>query len=158
MCAGTSRACLVPVPAALSCWRRPGLVHRMDYVSGKGLGVLGGIHRYDLLILWLLALAAVLVAWLTPSLPLRILLGIPFALVFPGYTALAALSPGEVGPGPLGRLVLSIGLSLMILLLGGLFIREVFLDINEVTVFGYLFLFITVMSVVSWHRRRRFSV
>ncbi|MBE0467178.1 MAG: DUF1616 domain-containing protein, partial [Candidatus Desulforudis sp.] len=81
--------------------------------------------------------------------------GIPFVFIFPGYTLLAALFPGGDGPGALERLMLSVGLSVVILIVGGLFLNNGFRGIDEFAVFAYLFVFVTAMSILASYRRWR---
>ena len=65
----------------------------------------------------ILGLSALLIVavYLLPLPTLRILLGGPFVLFFPGYTMVAALFPGRDDLEGLERLGLSLGLSIAIL-------------------------------------------
>jgi uncharacterized membrane protein len=114
--------------------------------------------RYELknefVVIWGVSVILILVAGFTELQTLRIALGLPFVLLFPGYTLVAALFPGREGLSGLERLMLSLGLSVIIVALGGLILNYIW-GIHPHTVFTCLFLFITAMSVLGWCRRRR---
>ncbi|MBE0416002.1 MAG: DUF1616 domain-containing protein [Dehalococcoidia bacterium] len=61
----------------------------------------------EILFINILVLVLLIIIVLLPSNILRIILGLPFLLFFPGYTLMAALFPkkGELGglPSPFGR-------------------------------------------------------
>ncbi len=60
---------------------------------------------------------------LFPSNILRIILGLPFLLFFPGYTLVAALFTRKEGMGSIERVALSFGLSIAVVPLIGLILN-----------------------------------
>jgi uncharacterized membrane protein len=62
----------------------------------------------------------ILVIAFVPDSPLRIVLGIPFILLFPGYTLICLLFPGKRDLDGVERLALSLGLSIAVVPLIGL--------------------------------------
>ena len=71
----------------------------------------------DLLIINLLVLILVVIILLFPSNVLRIIIGIPFVLFFPGYTLMAALFPRKESMENVQRVALSFGMSIAVVLL-----------------------------------------
>jgi len=65
--------------------------------------------KNELIPLNLLAIALVAIIILFPSNVLRIILGLPFLLFFPGYTLVAALFTRKEGMGSVERVALSFG-------------------------------------------------
>jgi uncharacterized membrane protein len=110
--------------------------------------------KNEFAVIWGVSAILLVIAGLTELQIPRVVLGLPCILLFPGYVLVAALFPGKKGLSGAERLALSLGLSVVIVTLGGL-ILNYGLGIYPVTVFGYLFLFITCLSVLGWHRRRR---
>ena len=74
----------------------------------------------DLILLNLLALVLVLVFFFSTADIIRIILGIPLVLFFPGYVLMAALYPRKDQIDGIQRLAFSLGLSLAIVPLIGL--------------------------------------
>ena len=70
----------------------------------------------DLLVIFIASLLMVPLALFTAG-PVRIVLGIFFVLIFPGYTFLAALFPRKTGLDSLMRLALTLGLSLALVII-----------------------------------------
>ena len=71
----------------------------------------------ELIPLVLLVIVLITVITLFPSNILRIILGLPFVLFFPGYTLMAALFPRRESVSGIERLVLSFGLSIAVVAL-----------------------------------------
>ena len=79
------------------------------------------LPRADLLLVVLAVAVQTALVWLTPDLdgPLRVLVGVPFVLVAPGYALQAAMfDPGSLGRTE--RAVLSLGLSIAVSIIAGL--------------------------------------
>ena len=78
------------------------------------------IFKNDLI--WILILTALLavVILLLPDSALRVILGLPFLLFFPGYTLIAALFPKKSDLDGIERVALSFGLSIAVVPLLGL--------------------------------------
>jgi uncharacterized membrane protein len=99
---------------------------------------------------WLL----IIVILLLPDNPVRVVLGTPFVLFYPGYALITALIPGKTGLSGIERVVLSLGLSIALVVLVGLGLNYTFgigLESILYTVAVLLFL----LSAVAWLRRRR---
>lgn len=69
---------------------------------------------WDLLAIVILSLVLMLVIYLLPDSVLRIVLGLPFILFFPGYAALTVLFPEDRSLETIERIALSFGLSIAI--------------------------------------------
>ena len=102
------------------------------------------------------ALAGILVLtiFLVPGISaLRIILGIPFILFFPGYALVSALFPRRKDLDGLERLALSLGLSLAVVPLVGLGLNYTPFGIRLYPVTLSLFLFMLGMTAVAQRRR-----
>jgi uncharacterized membrane protein len=86
---------------------------------------------------------------------IRIVLGLPFVLFFPGYALTAALYPGAEDITGLERLVLSIGLSVIIVPLIGVILNYMPWGINVYPFLISLTIFISIFSYLGWWRRRK---
>ena len=90
-----------------------------------------------------------------PNNVLRIILGLPVVLFFPGYTILAALFPRRENLGDIERFALSFGVSLAVVPLIGLVLNYTPWGIRLYPILIALFIFIFSMSIIGWHRNRR---
>jgi uncharacterized membrane protein len=88
----------------------------------------------------------------------RILIGVPFALFFPGYALVCALFPSNREVDGIERFALSIGLSLAVVPLIGLVLNYTPFGIRLYPVLISLFLFTFLMSVAAGYRRKRLKV
>lgn len=88
-----------------------------------------------------------------PDSPLRIAIGLPFVLFFPGYTLICALFPGKKDLDGIERMALSIGLSLAVVPLIGLALNYTPFGIRLHPTIVSLFLFTLLMSILSTYRR-----
>ncbi|MCL6479106.1 MAG: DUF1616 domain-containing protein [Peptococcaceae bacterium] len=86
---------------------------------------------------------------------LRIALGLPFILFFPGYALIAALFPGREDLDSIERVALSFGLSIAVVPLIGLMLNCTPLGIRLYPILVSLNLFILAMSLLGWRRRNR---
>jgi len=111
----------------------------------------------DLILINLLALLLIIVIVSFPSNVLRIILGIPFVLFFPGYTLIAALFPRKESMDNVQRAALSLGLSIAVVPLIGLILNYTPWGITLESVLGSTTAFIVIMSVVTWVRRKQLS-
>lgn len=102
-----------------------------------------------------LSTALILAIVLAPDLPLRTALGLPFVLLFPGYTLICALFPGKKDLGGVERLALSIGLSLAVVPLVGLALNYTPWGIRLVPIMASLFMFTLLLSIASNYRRSK---
>lgn len=103
----------------------------------------------------ILVIALILIIIFIPSFVLRIILGLPFLLFFPGYSLIIALFPKKDQIGGIERVALSFGLSIAIVPLIGLILNYTPLGITlESTLYSTTgFIFIT--SIIAWLRLRR---
>ncbi|QOJ79298.1 DUF1616 domain-containing protein [Infirmifilum lucidum] len=93
-------------------------------------------------------------SWAHPALTiLRYVFGSLFVLYLPGYVVVEALYPSEGELSPLERLALSIGLSLAIVPLLGLFLNYTPWGIRLTPVAYTLFAFILAVAVVAAYRK-----
>ena len=109
----------------------------------------------ELLLLNILAILLIIVISFFPSSVLRIILGLPFALFFPGYTLVAALFPRRSPLDSIERVGLSFGVSIAVVPLIGLILNYTPWGISLYPVLVSLVIFILGTSVVAWYRRRR---
>jgi len=110
-------------------------------------------------LLALLAATAVLLATilLLPGSPLRIVLGLPFVLFFPGYALIAALYPRKQDLDGIERLALSLGLSLAVVPLIGLVLNYTPWGIRLTPIVVSLTLFIAACALAAARQRGRLS-
>jgi uncharacterized membrane protein len=76
--------------------------------------------NWDLLLLNVLSVALILVIVFIPNSPVRVVLGLPFVLFFPGYALICLLFPRKGDLDGVERIALSLGLSIAIVPLIGL--------------------------------------
>jgi uncharacterized membrane protein len=109
----------------------------------------------ELLPLVLLVLALIIIIAIFPSNILRIILGLPFVLFFPGYTLMAALYPRRERISGMERVALSFGLSLAIVPLIGLILNFTPWGIRLEPILYSVASFIVIMAVFAWFSRKR---
>jgi uncharacterized membrane protein len=95
---------------------------------------------------------------LIPDSPLRVILGVPFVLFFPGYTLMGSLFPAKQDLGGIERLSLSVGLSLAVVPLVGLALNYTPWGIRLYPVILSLFMLTLVLSVISNYRRSKLNI
>ena len=110
-----------------------------------------------LLPLNLLVLLLITAIFFFPYDALRIAVGIPFVLFFPGYALMAALYIRKVGMGGIVRVALSLGMSLAVVVLIGLILNYTPWGITLDSVLYSLASFILAMSIIAWVRRKRLT-
>jgi uncharacterized membrane protein len=111
--------------------------------------------KHGLLALNILSCVLILVIYLSPVHVLRIILGIPFLLFFPGYAFMAALFSRKEEMSGIQRVVLSFGLSIAIVPLIGFIINYTPWGIKLESIMYSVASFILVCSVVAWLRQRK---
>jgi uncharacterized membrane protein len=111
----------------------------------------------DLIAVWLATILLLAVILLTPNNPVRVVLGLPFVLFFPGYVLIAALYPRRTDLDGVERLALSLGLSLAVVPLIGLVLNYTPWGIRLTPLLISLALFIAVCSVAAVRQRMRHS-
>lgn len=111
----------------------------------------------ELLIINILTILLILIIAFLPIEVLRIILGLPVALFFPGYTLLAALFPRKNDLDTIERVALSFGLSIIVVALMGLILNYTPWGIRAYPVLLSTTLLIVISSAMAWFRRRQLS-
>ncbi len=111
----------------------------------------------DLIVINILALLLIIIVALFPSNVLRIILGLPLVLFFPGYALVVALFPKRKDTGGLGRVALSFGLSIAVTALVGLILNYTPWGVTLYPMLLSLTVFILVTSATAYYRRRRLA-
>jgi len=110
--------------------------------------------KYDLLILNIINFILILIIVFFPTNILRIILGIPFVLFFPGYSVIAALYPKKDAIENANRLMLSFALSIAVVPLILLLLNFTSWGINLIPILYSLAGFTFITSVIAWFRRK----
>ena len=108
----------------------------------------------DLLVIALISLLTIPVVLLSSG-ALRIVLGLPMLLFFPGYVLLAAMFTRKESLGGVERVALSFGLSIAVVPLIGLFLNYTLWGIRLNPVLISIVSFILIMCGIAWHRREK---
>jgi uncharacterized membrane protein len=111
----------------------------------------------DLIAIWLAAIVLLVAILLIPNSPVRVVLGLPFVLFFPGYVLIAALYPRSNDLDGIERVALSLGLSLAVVPLIGLVLNYTPWGIRLTPILVSLALFIAVCSAAAVRQRMRHS-
>ena len=111
----------------------------------------------ELIPLNLLVAVLIMTIILLPPSVLRIILGLPFLLFFPGYTLMAALFAKKEGIGTLERVALSFVMSVAVVPLIGLILNYTPWGIRPEPVLYSVASFIFITSSIAWLRRRRLT-
>jgi|APFre7841882724_1041349.scaffolds.fasta_scaffold08145_2 uncharacterized membrane protein len=117
-----------------------------------------------ILYFWLgLTVVSIFIPVLNES-PFRIIIALPVAIFIPGYCLTAALFPGRQDIDGIERIALSIGLSIMVIPLIGLWLNYTVWGIRVVPIMIALIIFSVIMVQIAQYRRfllpeeERFSV
>jgi uncharacterized membrane protein len=105
----------------------------------------------------LLTWVLILIIIFFPSNVLRIILGIPLLLFFPGYTLMAAIFTKKEEISGTARVALSFGLSIALVPLTGLILNYTPWGIRLEPILYSLALFIFIVSIIAWLRSRRLT-
>ncbi|QLH75601.1 MAG: DUF1616 domain-containing protein [Methanomassiliicoccales archaeon] len=108
---------------------------------------------WDVLMVLVVTPLLILSIFLMPDVPLRIVLGLPFLLFFPGYVTVLALFPEKEDLEPLERVALSFGLSIAIAPLIGFGLNYTPFGIRLVPILACLSVFNIVVALVGQYRR-----
>ncbi|MFC1915831.1 DUF1616 domain-containing protein [Chloroflexota bacterium] len=111
----------------------------------------------ELLPLNILVILLIVIITFLPSSALRVIVGLPFILFFPGYTLIAALFPRKSGLDSIGRVALSFGLSIAIVPLIGLILNYSPWGLRLYPIFISITTFILIMSTIAWYRRHKLA-
>ncbi len=107
-----------------------------------------------ILVVELLTVALFIVVYFTPVDSLRVILGVPFLLLFPGYTLATVLFPYKEGMRMIERWTISVGMSIVLVALIGLGLNYTPQGVSLDSVLLAAAAFIMVMSVVAIVRNR----
>lgn len=110
-------------------------------------------HTQLLLCVIVIAIALVLIIYFAPDNVFRIILGLPFVLLFPGYALISVLFPEKERLGGVERLALSLGLSLAIIPIMGLIMNYTF-GVNINSALYSLAGFVLLFSIIGIIRQR----
>ena len=111
----------------------------------------------ELLLLNILAVLLIIIITFFPSNVLRIILGLPFVLFFPGYTLIAALFPRRTTLDSIERVALSFGLSIAAVPLIGLILNYTPWGIELEPILISITIFIIATSLIAWYRRHKLA-
>ncbi len=107
---------------------------------------------------WLIIILTILLVVIITFLPsnvLRIILGLPLVLFFPGYMLIAALFPRKEALGRTERLALGFGVSVAVVGLIVYVLNYTLWGIRLYPVLISIALFVTITSIITWYRRHR---
>ena len=108
---------------------------------------------WDLVAIVLLSLILIPIIYLLPDNPLRIVIGLPFILFFPGYALIATLFPGKKSIDTIERIALSFGLSIAITPLIGLGLNYTPFGIRLEPILASICAFNIAMCAIAVKRR-----
>ncbi len=108
-----------------------------------------------LLAINIMAILLIIIISFFPDNVLRIILGLPFALFFPGYALIAALFPGGKALSAIERGALSLGLSVVAVILIGIVLNYTPWGIRLYPILISLTIFTLATSLIAWYRQRR---
>lgn len=107
-----------------------------------------------LLLNLLVALVAVVVIFSLSDI-LRIIIGLPFVLFFPGFVLVLALFPGRERLGSIERVALGFGLSIIVVPLIGFILNYTPWGLGVESVLVSMAAFIALTSAIAWIRLRK---
>jgi len=110
-------------------------------------------YAHLLLSIIVLSIALILIIQFAPDNVFRIILGLPFVLLFPGYALISTLFPQKERLGGIERLALSFGLSLALVPITGLILNYTF-GISLNSVLYSLAGIVLVLSIIAIIRQR----
>jgi len=107
----------------------------------------------DLIVAIAVSLLLVLFIDFAPTSPIRLVLGLIFLLILPGYVVMAAIFPDKRNIDMIERVALSVGLSVAIVPLTGLAIYTIFATIEFMTLVTAITAFVIIVSFIAWLRK-----
>lgn len=110
--------------------------------------------RKALISINVLVILTILVIALFPLEILRIVLGLPFVLFFPGFTLISALFPNREWISNIERVILSFGLSIATVTLIGLILNFTPWGLQLEVILYSVASFTIITSVIAWIRLR----
>jgi len=109
----------------------------------------------DLLLLNIITVLLILIIAFLPSNVLRIVFGLPFVLLFPGYILTVALFSRRNALDGIERIALSLGFSIVTVPFIGLILNYTPWGIKLYPILISLAIFIAIISILAWYQRRR---
>lgn len=109
----------------------------------------------ELLLISILVVLLIIIITFFESSVLRIILGLPFVLFFPGYALVSALFPKRSALDSIERVALSFGLSIAVVAGIGIILNYTPWGITLYSVLASLSACILVISAIAWVRRWR---
>jgi len=109
----------------------------------------------ELLLINVITVLLIIFITLFPFGALRIALGLPFVLFFPGYTLIAALFPRKSQLDSIERIAFSFGMSIPLVGFIGFLLNFTPLGIRLESVLYSVASFIFIFSIIAWLRRRQ---
>jgi uncharacterized membrane protein len=110
--------------------------------------------KNELLLIDILVILLIIIITFFQSSVLRVILGLPFLLFFPGYMLIATLFPRRDALDSIERVALSFALSIAVVAGIGFILNFTLWGITLYPVLISLSIFILVTSVIAWVRRR----
>ncbi|MBC7107283.1 MAG: DUF1616 domain-containing protein [Methanomassiliicoccales archaeon] len=111
--------------------------------------------HWDLITIVILTLILVPIIYLLPDNPMRIVIGLPFILFFPGYALIATLFPEKKSIDIVERIALSFGLSIAVTPLIGLGLNYTPFGIRLDPILASIGAFNIIFSAIAFYRRKR---
>ncbi len=115
----------------------------------------GIVRAWDLSAIIVLSVLLALFIFLVPDNPVRIVIGLPFILFFPGYALIATLFPERASLDLIERIALSFGVSIAIVPLIGFGLNYTPLGIRLVPILASIIVFNVVFCALALWRRSR---
>jgi len=113
--------------------------------------------KNELLLIAILVVLLIILITVFHNNILRIILGVPFLLFFPGYALLAALFPRRTDWKGIELLALGFGLSLVVVACIGFILNYTRWGVQLYPVLISIAAFILIASIIAWARRRRLN-
>jgi uncharacterized membrane protein len=120
--------------------------------NGYGARLMTKRIPVELLVVDVLTLVLVPVIVLLPESVFRIILGLPFALFFPGYAMVAAVFPGHADAGDIMRFTLGVAASFALTAIVGIVLNYTPLGIDLYPMLYTLTALTLAASLVAWYR------
>jgi len=111
-------------------------------------------NKNILILIIVLTLLFLPVATLTTGF-LRLILGILFVIIFPGYALLLAFNPKQIGLGDIERLALSFGISIAIIPFIGLILHYTTWGLEFNSILISITIFIVIVAATGYYRQLR---
>jgi uncharacterized membrane protein len=110
----------------------------------------------DLLAIVILTFVFILISFTDSISWLRVALGFPILILFPGYLFIGALYPRKDSLSHISRIALSLGLSIVMVVLTGLMLNYFPWGIGLYSIIISISILILLLSVIAWYIRGRY--